>query len=301
LTALLMSNNVYEKDKEIDGTKQSIDLKSKINKNIQQRLDYSIFEKTHRVQLFAVDHSVKKYAFPSCFYFPEGTNTINNTDFYSILLNRIIHKYYPRTKINNDEINSLAFAIHELIENTEQHGKREFNTGEVKRSVRALIIDYKHINKSEEIESISGLNNPMTNYLINIKKSKGILHLLEISIFDSGEGIFKTFKSTAKRSTDIEEEVEIVEKSFAKGVTSKSENQGYGRGLHNVRTILAKRCGFLSLRTGRVSLYRDFKVNILQEGEQNPLSLYDETTKSREYTEMAHAEGLAISILVPLR
>lgn len=302
LTALLMSNNVYEKDKNIDGTKQAIELKSKINKKIQQRLDKSLFEKMHRVQLFAVDHSVKKYAFPSCFYFPEGTNIVNSTDFYSGLLNRIVHRYYPKTKITMDEINSLSLALHELIENTEQHGKREFNTGLVARSVRGLIIDYKRINKSQEIEALSGLNTPIASYLNTIKGAKGVLHLLEISIFDSGEGIFKTFNYNSKDSNDIKEEVRVIENSFSKGITSKSEPQGYGRGLHNVRTILDKRGGFLSLRTGRVSLYRNFSSNKLEENAQTPLSLYDETTKSRsEYIKMAHAEGLAISILVPLR
>lgn len=297
-----MSNNVYEKDKNIDGTKQAIELKSKINKKIQQRLDKSLFEKMHRVQLFAVDHSVKKYAFPSCFYFPEGTNIVNSTDFYSGLLNRIVHRYYPKTKITMDEINSLSLALHELIENTEQHGKREFNTGLVARSVRGLIIDYKRINKSQEIEALSGLNTPIASYLNTIKGAKGVLHLLEISIFDSGEGIFKTFNYNSKDSNDIKEEVRVIENSFSKGITSKSEPQGYGRGLHNVRTILDKRGGFLSLRTGRVSLYRNFSSNKLEENAQTPLSLYDETTKSRsEYIKMAHAEGLAISILVPLR
>ena len=56
------------------------------------------------------------------------------------------------------------------------------------------------------------------------------------------------------------------------------------------------------MRTGHVSLFRDFKINQLTEAENIPLELYDEITKSRdEYKKLAHAEGLAISILVPLR
>lgn len=252
--------------------------------------------------MFAVDHSIKKYAFPSCFYLPEGSNTLASTDFYTTLLNRIIKEFHPRTEISIEEINSLALAIHELIENTEQHGKSEFNTGKVKRSVRALIIDYKCINKASEIESISGSNTPMADYLNNIKNDKGTLHFLEISVFDSGEGIFKTVNSSSGYNLEIEQEVKIIEESFAKGKTSKSDFQGYGRGLHNVRTILNKRSGFLSLRTGHVSLFRNFKNNRLTEAENTPLELYDEVTKSRnEYKKLAHAEGLAISILVPLR
>lgn len=300
LTALLMSSQVYEKDRMVDNVRENVELKSKINKQIQKRLDKKIFEKTHRIQMFAVDHSVEKYAFPSCFYFPEGTNLLNKSDFYTLLLERVVKKFHPRTEITFKEIDGLSLAIQELIENTEQHGKNEFNTGKVKRSVRGLIIDYKYINKSTEIEKIGGEDTPVTDYLNNIQKDKGSLHFLEVSIFDSGEGIFKTFDSNDNIS--VEEEARIVEKSFAKGETSKSEYQGYGRGLHNVRIILDKRSGFLSLRTGRVSLYRDFKINPLTEDDMSPLSLYDEFNRSKnEYKELTHAEGLAISILVPLR
>lgn len=300
LTALLMSSHVYEKDRILNNIKKNVELKSKINKQIQKRLDKSVFEKTHRIQMFAVDHSVEKYAFPSCFYFPEGTNLLNNSDFYTLLLGRIIKKFHPRTEITLQEIDSLSLAIQELIENTEQHGKNEFNTGKVKRSVRGLIIDYKFIKKSAEIEEIAGQNTPITEYLNSLQKTKGSLHILEISIFDSGEGILKTFNSN--QNISFEEEIKVVEKSFAKGETSKVEHQGYGRGLHNVRTILNKRSGFLSLRTGRVSLYRDFKTNLLTEDDITPLSLYDEFNRSKnEYKELHHVEGLAISILVPLR
>ena len=302
LTALLMSNNVYEKDKSIDGKQETIELKSKINRKIQDRLNLSIFEKNHRIQMFAVDHSVKKYAFPSCFYFPEGQNTLASSDFYAGLLHKAIHRFHYKTEISTEEINGLALAIHELIQNTEQHAKNEFNTGKVKRSVRALIIDYKSMWQSDDVERISGLDNPMTDYLKNIKEDKNSLHLLEISIFDSGEGIFRTLASSNNDQYEIKDEVQIIEEAFAKGKTSKSDCQGYGRGLHNVRTILDKRSGFLSLRTGHVSLFRNFKSNQLIESENDPLKLYDEVSKSRnQYKKFAHAEGLAISILVPLR
>lgn len=302
LTALLMSDQVYEKDRLSNEKKITVELKSQINRDIQLRLNQSIFQQQHRIQMFAVDHSIKKYAFPSCFYFPEGSNTLNTSEFYTSLLNKIIKHYHPKSKISIQETSNLAMAIHELIENTEQHGKIEFNTGKVKKSVRGLIIDYKFIPKTHYLEKISGINTPMTDYLNATRKDKGAIHFLEISIFDSGEGILKTFRSNSDHSPNLKEEVEIIEKSFAKGVTSKAESQGYGRGLHNVRTVLDNRNGFLSLRTGRVSLYRDFNLHPLTEDEQTPLSLFDEISKSNaKYNELAHAEGLALSILVPLR
>ena len=43
LTAILMSDQVYEKDKLFDGKKIKVELKSKINRDIQHRLNRSIF------------------------------------------------------------------------------------------------------------------------------------------------------------------------------------------------------------------------------------------------------------------
>ncbi|QQX78951.1 sensor histidine kinase [Shewanella sp. KX20019] len=302
LTSLLMSNEVYEKDITSEGEKVAVELKSKINLAIQTRLNESIYRTGQRVQLFAVDHSIKKYAFPNCFYSPESTNSLKQSQFYTNLLDRIIDLSPTKSTVSEEQIDDLGQVIYELIENTEQHGKLEINTGQVNKSVRGLVIDYKLISKEQTSESIGGKDSAITAYLEGIRVDNRTVHLLEISIFDSGEGILKSFSSNSILDISIEDEVEVVEKSFAKGVTSKADSQGYGRGLFNVRSVLDKRKGFISLRTGRVGVYRDFNLQPLIEAEQSPLSLYDETNKLNDnYNELAPVEGLACSILVPLR
>jgi len=302
LTALLMSDEVYEKDITLDGEKLAVELKSKVNQEMQTRLNESIYRTGQRVQLFAVDHSIKKYAFPSCFYSPEGTNSLKQSQFYTNLLNRIIELSPTKSTINKEQIDDLGQVIYELIENTEQHGKLEVNTGKVKKSVRGLIIDYKLINKEQTSESIGGKDSTITDYLEAIRIDNRTVHLLEVSIFDSGEGIFKSLESDNASNFSIEDEVAVVEKSFAKGVTSKSDSQGYGRGLFNVRSVLNQRKGFISLRTGKIGVYRDFNLQPLTEKDQTPLSLFDEINKlNKNYSELTPVEGLACSILVPLR
>jgi hypothetical protein len=302
LTALLMSDEVYEKDVIKNEEKFPVELKSKINLDMQTRLNESIYRIGQRVQLFAVDHSIKKYALPSCFYSPEGTNTLKQSQFYTNLLKRIVELSPIESVISEGQIDDLGQVIYEFIENTEQHGKLEFNTGKVSKSVRGLIIDYKLIKKEQTSESIGGQSSPVTDYLEAIRVDNRTVHLLEISIFDSGEGILKSLKSNCVADICIQDEVEVVERAFAKGVTSKADSQGYGRGLFNVRNVLDKRKGFISLRTGRIGVYRDFKLEPLTEEEQMPLSLFDEMNKKNSnYNELASAEGLACSILVPLR
>lgn len=90
LTSILMSDDVYEKDIVLDDQIIPVELKSRINAELQTRLNKSIYRKGQRVQLFAVDHSIKKYAFPSCFYSPEGTNSLKKSEFYTRILERIV-------------------------------------------------------------------------------------------------------------------------------------------------------------------------------------------------------------------
>jgi hypothetical protein len=302
LTALIMSDEVYEKDMVLDGNKVALELKSKINIDIQKRLNESIYRKGQRVQLFAVDHSVKKYAFPSCFYSPEGTNSLKKSNYYTNLLKRIIELSPTESTVSEEQIRDLGQVIYELIENTEQHGKLEFDTGKVNKSVRGLVIDYKLIVKGQSTESIGGVDTAISCYLDATRIDNDTVHLLEISMFDSGEGIFKSLSSNNATADSIQDEVEVVESSFAKGMTSKYDSHGVGRGLYNVRSVLDKRKGFISVRTGKVGVYRDFNLQPSTENEAAPLSLYDEMSKSNDkYNELASVEGLALSILVPLR
>lgn len=302
LTAILMSDKVFGKDISSNGSRNQQEIKSRINSDIQNRLNESIFRKGHRVQMFAVDHSIKKYAFPLCFYSPEGSNTLRQSAFYTKLLNRILELAPPNSMINEEEINDLGQMIFELIENTEQHGKHEFDTGKSKKSVRGLVIDYKLINRDQSSVSIGGDDSPITDYLESIRANNRTVHLLEISVFDSGAGIAKTLEDGSVDFLNVADEVNVVKKSFVKGITSKADSEGYGRGLFNVRNILAGKYGYISIRTGKVGLYRDFKTQPLTENEGSSLSLYDEEKRSNsEFSELAPAEGLAYSILVPLR
>ncbi|MEZ8457286.1 hypothetical protein [Vibrio cyclitrophicus] len=302
LTSTLMSNEVYEKDIVLDGQKTPVELKSRINSELQTRLNESIYRKGQRVQLFSVDHSIKKYAFPCCFYSPEGTNYLRQSEFYTKMLERIVELSPTKSEMTERHLGDLGHAIYELIENTEQHGKLEINTGKISKSVRGLIIDYKLITKEQSSEGIGGENTAITDYLKGIRANNRTVHMLEISIFDSGEGIFKTLSSTNDTSISAQDEVDVVKKSFAKGITSKSDYRGVGRGLNNVKNVLAQRHGFISFRTGRISVYRDFNLQPLKEGDSEPLSLFDEINKSKDkFNKLSSVEGVACSILVPLR
>jgi hypothetical protein len=299
LTALLMSDQVFEKDAEVDGIKAPKELKSTINKEIQVRLNESIYKEGHRLQMFAVDHSSSKYAFPSCFYETAESPELRKSDFYTRLITRFVEVAPASSQLISQDFIDLGEALYELVENTEQHSKVEFNTGKVKKSVRGVVLDYSLILKDASSESIGGRGTAITKFLDGVRVKGKPLHLLEISVFDSGQGIFESLQS---RSDHGSLEVDLIQSSFAKGVTSKANSKGFGRGLFNVRSVLGRRKGFLSIRTGSYSLYRDFNLFEISESESCPLALLDETKQEEShYTPLNSAEGVAYSILVPLR
>lgn len=303
LTAILMAENVFGKDIIEKGEKKKVELKSKINQELQSRLNKSIHKKGHRVQLFAVDHSIPKYAYPSCFYSPEGSVHLKQSGYFTAILQRFVKNTINESTLSNDDMDSLGELIFEIVENTHQHGKLDYENGKQDRSVRAVVIDHKLITENQDSSNIGGSNTVITDYLEKLREVNRTVHILEISIFDSGPGIAKNLAPKLKLDiVNVSDEVKTICASFAKGVTSKADDKGVGRGLHNVRKVLDERNGFISIRTGRVSLYRDFNKNVLQEQDDQHLSLYDEHNKTNvNYTELRSVEGLACTILVPLR
>lgn len=302
LTATLMAEHVYAKDLKVNDVVKSVELKTKINKEIQERLNKSIFLHKHRLQLFAVDHSIARYAYPLCFYKPAGSPNLRQSGYYSTLLSNFLNEKVRLSTLVDHEIDSLGELLFELVENTEQHGTADFRNGKFSRSVRGLVIDYKLITKDQSSDNIGGVGSIITEYLSEIREDQKPLHVLEISLFDSGVGITKTLNNLSDNlSIDLRDEALIVASSFAKGVTSKTNGKGFGRGLHNVRQILGQRKGFLSIRSGRVSLYRDFNLQPFVESENDKLELFDERTRSSNQFQALHSvEGLACSILVPV-
>ena len=303
LAAILMAEKVFGKDLNVNGKKQKIELKAKINQALQLRLNESIHKKGHRLQLFAVDHSIAKYAYPICFYSPEGTTNLKQSSYYTALIERFIESTSKISNLSGDNTNSLGELIFELIENTDHHGKLDYESGKYERSVRALVIDYKLVTNEQISSSIGGKGTAITDYLEGIRATNRTVHLLEISLFDSGTGIANNLGPTLEKIiSNIDDEVMTVSASFAKGITSKLNNKGYGRGLHNVRKVLSERNGFLAIRTGRVGLFRDFDAIPLIEKDDQNLTLYDETNKTdSNFKELKTVEGLACSILVPLK
>lgn len=213
-----------------------------------------------------------------------------------------------KTKINkniNESIDDLEVIIWELIKNTQEHAIKDYlNEIELSPNVRAVYFKIHRSSKNnflKDAKDIKGLKNYFDSIL-----NQGENFLLEISIFDSGPGMVKRFLGNEWSQTiSANDEVNVIKKCLCKGTTSaegfRGVNKGYG--LNNVLITLSKRQGFLQIRTGRVSLYRDLlKSPHFEHADFNRIELQDTNTNSpSEFSVLGSATGTLITMFYPLK
>ncbi|MFB0981024.1 MAG: hypothetical protein QMC62_08920 [Alteromonadaceae bacterium] len=297
ISAILMSDQVY-------GEKGQ-PLKKLLNERLVNRFEQPIFKNGRQIQMMAVDHSIEKFANPECFYLPTASGFINrDATYYYELLTSYFKEVNRTADFKVTDFDGLSELLAELIDNTDQHGKSDFNQGIIDKSVRSVVLTSHLLKRGEDISNSCGENNPIADYINAVKSKNSSLHLLEISIFDSGPGIYKSFEKDKEHST-INDEADVLFNSFLNGVTSKVNGIGVGRGLNKARLILNQRNGFIAIRSGRLSVYRDYKAAPLADLinlDSPDIEFFDETTRqSDEYSEMTNVEGVSYTILVPLR
>ncbi|MFT6910111.1 MAG: hypothetical protein ACJAS1_006839 [Oleiphilaceae bacterium] len=298
VTAILMSDRIYGEN--------NSPIKKMLNERLFNRFKQPVFKNGRQVQMMAIDHSIEEFAYPDCFYRKAGGDgkiTIRDSNHYKELLTSYFNDVNRRTDFTSSDFEALSELLAELIDNTEQHSKSEFTQGFTDKSVRSVVLNSHLLRRGEDMSNLCGENNPTAEYINSIKNNDESLHLLEISIFDSGVGIFKSFKGEREQAT-ISQEAEVLFKSFLNGVTSKVNGIGVGRGLNKARLILNDRNGFISIRSGRLSVYRNYKVNPLQDlinSESSDIQFFDEISRNdAEYSEMNNVEGLSYTVLVPV-
>ncbi|MDO6719861.1 hypothetical protein Q4575_10635 [Psychrosphaera sp. 1_MG-2023] len=297
VSAILMSDEVF-------GDK-GLPLKKLLNEQLVNRFTQPIFKNGRQVQMMAVDHSIKRFANPECFYLSTEMGFINrDATYYYELLTSYFKEVNRTADFKVTDFDGLSELLAELIDNTDQHGKYDFNQGIFDKSVRSVVLTSHMLRKGDDISKSCGVNNPIADYINSVKSVDSTLHLLEISIFDSGPGIYKSFNKDTN-NVSINDEASVLFKSFLNGVTSKVNGFGVGRGLNKARLILNKRSGFIAIRSGRLSVYRDYKatpLTDLKNLDSLDIKFFDENTRQgSEYSEMSYVEGVSYTILVPLR
>lgn len=267
-----------------------------------------------KVFLLCADMTTKA-ALPAFYNVPTGGVTIvKDAESFEDLAKEIVTINTKRHKSSKDglldeQIKDLGNILWELFKNTDEWAKSSWDNSKVSRSVRGIISE-SHLDtaspKNNLRSSITGVP-PLEKYFSHFDRGRAFL---EISIFDSGPGLAQRWLSRPlSERVSIGDEYGAIVGCLAKhGTTSDRTNKGLG--LHTVMTLLDRCQGFLRVRTGRLSLFRNFvekpyleyNIGTLKRQNFNPKPyLIDWETQSLACTLMPFVEGTLTTMVIPLR
>ena len=253
------------------------------------------------------DHYSEEKGHPHWFYinseFAGSPLELDNTVYQILTKLTLIYKSRILRNVK-DSFDSIRRIVWELVKNTDEHAVEDY-LGKTKPlpNTRGLLMRIHRSSKSNFISKTT--HKGLKEYYSSALPDSDYCFILEISVFDSGSGLVKNFlKDKWSYDMTITEEVSTVRKCLIKGQTSVTTYEGNqkGMGLDEVLKLLGKKDGFLSIRSGRVSLYRDL-IKSPYKITQDPyeVELYDWITCEKDnYTKMENSEGTLITLAYPL-
>ncbi len=200
-----------------------------------------------------------------------------NTDF-QILLQRILKDLSVRDDALTDgQLDYLSGLIYQLFLNSDEHGSFDESGERFTTGMRGLVVRVATFANLKSLIDYAGDDTALKTYLLKLpfqdtkknlitkndgKLSLGSIRLLELSVFDTGPGMglrWLSEKEGHRSYAEIshEEELAAVHTCFEKHATTKA-NLLKGQGLHQALIALSRLKAFMTLRTGRLSLYQDF-------------------------------------------
>jgi len=156
---------------------------------------------------------------------------------------------------------SLSTALFELFKNTDEWARSDAHNLPYPRSssVRGIRVERRNVDSEmEEAEDQPALRDFFAHE--SLRSHDGRRRVVELTVFDSGPGVpsrrlLATHPEGAK--IDVGHEFSALRDCLRKHVTT-SKKDPRGTGLHRVLQDLTDLNAFLWLRSGRLSLYRDF-------------------------------------------
>ncbi|AJD49060.1 hypothetical protein S7S_13240 [Isoalcanivorax pacificus W11-5] len=208
----------------------------------------------------------------------------------------------------HEALDHLGRIFYELFLNTHEHGtKGKLRHEWLKPGVR--IIYAQGINLSEAgTKGIISQQPVLSDYVQSIESKlnvQGSRRFLELGIIDSGLGYCGRWQAdhpldNFSDGPSLDAEYETFKKCFKFRQTSTSEDNK-GNGLPVVMDRLTRLNGLMRIRSGRLSVYRDFVTSPYSD--QDSCVFFDwlkRTSAEQDLSRMTHVAGVAISLLIPL-
>ncbi len=255
-----------------------------------------------------VDHSSK--GFDPRFYMAksEGTSEPRSKEQIQSIISSMVTKSSSLSggaiTLSSNETEYLGRIFFELFINTHEHGSRNKKRSQwLHPGVRVIYSNGINLTKESIIDLVKA-EPALTNYL---PASSDKLRFVEISIIDSGLGYFDRWIADHPEeeidSSSLTEEYRVFKKCLSFRQSSSGADHK-GNGLPVVMERLSELKGFMRIRSGHLSLYRDFKAAPFTSIFPEDVDFFDWKTLKKggeKLTQNAKAFGVAITLLIPLQ
>lgn len=250
-----------------------------------------------KIFLLSVDHSTRA-AIP-WLYTPMGTVS-DRIAFITLTKELIAKTSAPEVQpIPSASLPKIGAVLHELFKNTDEWARTDEDNVPWRRSVRGIAVE-RHSWSMADLEEIERDNPALKSYFETLRKthSDGRMRFLELTVFDGGIGLARRWlQDRWSQGIPLTDEYEACLACLTKHRTS-SDKREKGLGLAEVMATLDALDGFLKIRTGRLSLYRDYVNSPLQSPDD--VRLNDFASASADLTTLASVFGTYFQILIPI-
>lgn len=254
-----------------------------------------------KVFLISVDHH-PRWRIPQC-YFPDG-RLRGRDDFVALataLVNRAT-RMYSDSPVLPELKRPLGAILHELFKNTHEWARTDFDDSDLARSVRGILVQ-RHDWTREQVNRIAQGSPGLERFVChsNFQGNDGRLRFMELSVIDSGVGLAaRRLRQAWSPQLPCDDELRACLECLQKHCSS-SRLAHKGLGLHEVMSTLSSLNAFMRIRTGKLSLYRDFVDQPYRANESMENSpLFDWNTGTHQLTPLARAEGVLYTMLIPI-
>jgi hypothetical protein len=212
------------------------------------------------------------------------------------------------SRVTADVRGPLGAILHELFKNTHEWARTDETEVPLLRSVRGILAQGHSWTEQEAIEAAEG-SQALHNYLLapGLPSPEGRLRFLELSVFDSGPGLARRWLAEFPKgaadpgSPTPEEEYRACMECFVRWNTSTRAGHK-GLGLHEVMQTLSRLGAFFRVRTGHLSLYRDFlALPQAESGSRADCFLGDWKSGGGSLNALAGVAGVLCTMLIPIR
>ena len=198
--------------------------------------------------------------------------------------------------LGTEVADAVGSLLYEVFRNTDDHALRDIAGNVLERSVRILRIS--HLSPgADELARTAADFRPLSDFCRTLNPEAGSkqVHMLEVSVLDSGPGFAQRWTGRPLADLGDGEEMRAVTECFSAG--SSKASRRFGEGLPHVVRLLGAHGGFIRLRTGRLSLFVDFRAEPALPGRPFTLSRWQPPEGGRP----AAVAGTLVTMLVPLK